>query len=279
MLKVKAWEELSIADNFIFQKVMLNEELCKKVLSEILGRKVKKIKYPEYEKTINIRRDSKGIRLDVYLEDEEDTVYNIEMQSSLEKNLPKRSRYYQGVIDLEHMEKGKYYEELNKSYVIFICTFDCFKYDQYKYTFTNKCDEISGLEMGDETTKIYLNTKGKSGNVSEDLKIFLDCVNGVYNSDDFSATIKKEVEKVKCSEKWRAEYMTLSLFEMDIKRESEREGREAGMKAGIKEGERLFAVLVQKLLTEGKNEELLRASNDEEFRKELYKKYGINEEV
>lgn len=105
----KKWEELSIADNFIFQKVMLNEELCKKVLSEILGKRVTKIKYPDYEKTIAIRRDSKGIRLDVYLEDDENSIYNVEMQSSSEKSLPKRSRYYQGVIDLEQMEKGKYF--------------------------------------------------------------------------------------------------------------------------------------------------------------------------
>lgn len=267
----KKWEELGIADNFIFQKVMLNEELCKKVLSEILGRRVAEIKYPDYEKTISIRHDSKGIRLDVYLEDEENSVYNVEMQSSTKKCLPKRSRYYQGVIDLEQMEKGKYYDELNKSYVIFICTFDYFGYDQYKYTFTNKCDEIERLEMGDETTKIYLNTKGTKGKVSEDLKIFLNCINGVYNSDDFSATIKKEVEKVKSSEEWRAEYMTLYLHEQDIKRESRKEGEVVG--------ERNFATLTQKLLVEGKNEELLRATNDEQFRKELYKKYGINSEV
>lgn len=28
---IKEWDELTLADNFIFQKVMLNEELCKKI--------------------------------------------------------------------------------------------------------------------------------------------------------------------------------------------------------------------------------------------------------
>ena len=54
------WEELGLADNFIFQKVMLNEELCKKILSEILGKQVEKVVYTQYEKTIDIRKDSKS---------------------------------------------------------------------------------------------------------------------------------------------------------------------------------------------------------------------------
>lgn len=76
-----AWEQLSMADNFIFHKIMQNRELCRKVLSEILGMKITRVEYPEYEKTIDIRYDSKSIRLDVYVKDEEDTVYNVEIQN------------------------------------------------------------------------------------------------------------------------------------------------------------------------------------------------------
>ena len=86
------WEELGLSDNFIFQKVMLNEELCKKILSEILGKEVTGIDYSTYEKTIEIRRDAKGIRLDVYIKDEEKTVYNVEIQNTDMDNLPKRRR-------------------------------------------------------------------------------------------------------------------------------------------------------------------------------------------
>lgn len=54
---------------------MLNKELCKKVLSEILEMEIADIFYPDYEKSIDIRRDSKSIRLDVYVKDEEQSVY------------------------------------------------------------------------------------------------------------------------------------------------------------------------------------------------------------
>ena len=62
----RAWENLTLANNFLFCKVMMNEELCKKVLSEILGEKVTRVEYPEYEKVIQARYDAKSIRLDVY---------------------------------------------------------------------------------------------------------------------------------------------------------------------------------------------------------------------
>ena len=49
---------------------------------------------PENQKVIDLLLDSKGIRLDIYLKDEKDTVYNVEMQRGKHKNLPKRLRYY-----------------------------------------------------------------------------------------------------------------------------------------------------------------------------------------
>lgn len=69
----KKWEELTLSDNFIFQKFMLTPENCKKVLSEILGVEVVNVEYPKYEKFIDIRKDSKAIHLDVYVKGDETT--------------------------------------------------------------------------------------------------------------------------------------------------------------------------------------------------------------
>lgn len=271
MTEEKLWEQLGISDNFIFQKVMLNKELCKKILSEILGKEVVDVTYPEYEKTINITRDSKAVRLDVYLKDEEDSVYNIEMQNSADYSLPKRSRYYQGTIDMDNLEKGCHYSQLNKSYVIFICTFDYFKMDYYKYTFTYKCNEVDGLEMNDETTKIFLNSKGHLGDVGDDLKNFLNCVNGVYKTDEFSDTIKREVERVKNSEKWRTEYMTLYLHDQDIKYRSKQEGLAEGRQEGRQDMNQLIKILIR----ENRLDDLEKSANDLEYQKKLMKEFGI----
>ena len=78
----KIWENLTIADNFIFQKVMRKKRLCKRFIEKILHIKIRKIMFPETEKGINVRRDSKSVRLDVYVEDDKGTLYDIEMQTT-----------------------------------------------------------------------------------------------------------------------------------------------------------------------------------------------------
>ena len=227
---------LGLSDNFIFQKVMLNEELCKKILSEILGKEVTGIDYSTYEKTIEIRRDAKGIRLDVYIKDEEKTVYNVEIQNTDMDNLPKRSRYYHDLIDLDLMEKGEPYESLNHSYVIFICNFDVFGKGCYKYTFQNRCMEEEGLELGDGSTTIFMNTGGHKGDISKDCEVFLKSIRGQFTDTGFSAILKKEVEKVKKNQKWRKEYMYMSVFLHDAEKKGMAEGLEQGLEQGIKQG-------------------------------------------
>ncbi len=96
-LRVKEYEELLFTDDFMFCKVLENnEELCKELLELILGKRIRRINYLAKQKVIDITSDGKGVRLDVYLEDDENTVFDIEMQTTTNKNLPKRTRYYQG---------------------------------------------------------------------------------------------------------------------------------------------------------------------------------------
>ena len=166
MGRIKEWEELTIQDNFLFQKVMQNKRLCQRLIQKLLHIRVKDITYPDAEKTLETSPTQKGIRLDLYVETDEGTIIDIEMQTA-DKSLgwlPKRTRYYQAMIDLNVLGKGKEYIELKQSFVIFICTFDPFPGSNRKmYTFTNRCHEQDGLELGDETVKIFLNTKGTAG--------------------------------------------------------------------------------------------------------------------
>ena len=96
----KQYEELGITDAFMFAKVMSNKEICKPVLEQILNIKIRDIEYLDYEETIQIAPGSKSIRLDIYVEDDKNTVFILEMQTTNYEELPKGSRYYQDIIDL-----------------------------------------------------------------------------------------------------------------------------------------------------------------------------------
>ena len=117
-VKETKWEELSISNDFLFGKVMQDAELCKELLQRILpDLDIDHIEYPELQKTIKEDYDAKGVRLDVYVNDGKDTVYDIEMQAVTSKCLPRRSRYYQSMIDLQLVDKGQDYDTLNNSTV------------------------------------------------------------------------------------------------------------------------------------------------------------------
>lgn len=157
------WENLKISNDFMFAKVMRNPELCKGMLERLLDISIDRVEYPEEQKVIDIAKDSKSVRLDVYLKDEKGTVYNIEIQTTNSRNIPKRTRFYQGMIDLNAIEKGADYSELPQSFVIFICTFDVFGEGRWKYTFENICRENMNLSLQDGTTKIFLILQGRKG--------------------------------------------------------------------------------------------------------------------
>ena len=163
------------------------------------------------------------------MRDEKGTVFNIEMQATdSQENLQKRTRYYQGLIDIDLIDKGAAYDELNPTYIIFICTFDPFGSNRNMYTFRNVCIEDSTLELNDEATKIFLNSKGDSGDVSPDIKAFLQYVEGVLTENTFVQEINSEVAHVKNNKEWRREFMT---FEMELKRMEQK-----GIKQGIEQG-------------------------------------------
>lgn len=114
-------------------------------------------------------------------------------KKSDDKNLPKRSRYYQGMIDLDLIQKGKNYNELKKSFVIFICTFDPFKKGRHLYTFENRCLEDLTLHLNDATTKIFLNTKGSLNDVNQEMIEFLTYIEN--STDDYANEIQNELVK------------------------------------------------------------------------------------
>ncbi len=209
-MKEKSYDELDFTDDFLFCKIMIeNEDLCIEMAEMITGRKIKTLVFTEDQKTIRLTRNGKGVRFDVYFEDDEKVIYDIEMQATKKKALPKRARYYQGMIDLNVLTRGGKYSLLRESYIIFICTFDEFGKGRHKYSFENVCLEDPEVKLEDGTHKIFLCAAGTMDDCSDKMKDFLDYIAGGTKSGVLSDRLRTEVEKSKSNEKWRLDYMTL----------------------------------------------------------------------
>ena len=142
-------------------------------------------------------------------------------------------RYYQGMIDLNILDKGKDYTTLKKSYVIFICTFDPFGEGRHIYTFCNTCQENTALTLDDDAVKIILSTKGTMDDVSPEMKRILDYIDGKGASDKFTEELEEAVRSARQNERWRLDYMTLEYEYRQRYLEGKEEGRAEGRKRTI----------------------------------------------
>ena len=229
--KRKKYEDLVITDDFMFGKVMRHPQRCGKLLEMILGVKIREVVFLEDQESMNPDYAAKGIRMDVYLEDAGNTVYNVEMQTENTGELPKRSRYYQAVIDINLIKRGEDYATVKKSYVIFICTFDLFGAGRQIYHFENLCREDPAIRLDDGTEKIFLNTKGRKESkaapeeVGEDLWNLLGYLEGAAPCDAYTEELDKAVRTAREHREWRREYMKLEVMRWDMRREGRAEGR------------------------------------------------------
>ena len=204
---------------------------------------IEDIVYIETEKTLQPYYDSRGIRLDVILADENHTRYNLEMQARnvISKAgvalLPKRTRYYQSVIDMDMLKQGENFDQLNPLVLIFICTFDFYKEGRYVYTFKSRCLENLELELANDVTVKLVNAKGKQGQVNDLLKNFLQYVMTNKPVDDFTKDVERQVWAVKNDKKAREEYMVLQAKIREHEIIAFEAGEAQGHAAGLAEGE------------------------------------------
>ena len=226
---------LTIQSDFIFKKVISRKRICKHLLEELLQIEIADINYLEAEKTLEPEYTSRGIRLDIIVADDKNTHYNLEMQVKNNKNpdtdtyvLPKRSRYYQALLDIDLLQA----DLLPPTFIIFICVFDFFEKGNYVYTFKKRCLENLELELPDEATTMILNTKGTHGDISKDIKSFYDYVNNHIVTTDFTKQIDDEISYLKLDTKVRREFMLMEARLLDERREGIAEGKEIGLAEG-----------------------------------------------
>ena len=242
------WKNATIANNFIFYKVMHNNpDVCKELLEILLQIKIDHI-VMQTEETIEVDYDKKGVRLDVYAEGVT-KAYNLEMQATDKGELPERARYYQGILDVQALDHGDDYKDLKDSYVIFICVPDIFRKGLAKYTFENLCLENPQIKLNDRAYKYFFIAKNYDKILDEKQKAFLKLVmsSKEKGTNSFTEKVSRLVEEAKQNSQWRKQFMEWER-EMAYKfRESKAEGLLEGAQQNAIENAKNF--LAMKVLT------------------------------
>ena len=240
------YENISFTNNFAFCKVMQNEEICREVIETLLHIKVGRLEYKSFEKDLKLEIDKRGIRLDVYIADS-NRVFDLEMQTTNQKNLGCRMRYYQSLIDAELLDKGANFNDLKESNIIFFCTFDPFRKGLPQYTFCNSCEELPDLKLDDKCRKIAYNVNAFEKVDDEKIRKLLEFISTGKSETSLTNKICKELKRVQGNEEWRAEYMTWEMLKQDTYDSGFSAGEEHGIAIGEKLGE-------ERGITIGRNE-------------------------
>jgi len=183
----------------------------------ILSDKIGKIAYISVQHNINTYEQAKSERFDVLAQTENGKFYDVEMQVSNEKNIPKRMRFYQVAIDISFLDKRNSYNNLNDSFIIFICLFDVIDKNRPIYTFENICLEDKNISLQDGTKKVIINAEAFKDTKNKELKEFLEYLKTGKTKSEFTRRIEEMVQTVKQNEQARQEYRLMSTFEMDAR--------------------------------------------------------------
>ena len=299
---IAPWEEATITNSLMFRLVMEQPGMCKQLLECLLDTRIvsispiPRLKAKDFttEKDIRVNPRSKGIRLDIFIKSADGTAINVEMQA---ENLPpeeigKRARYYQSVMDMSLLQKGKnvHYASLAKSVIIFICTYDPFGHGLAKYSFSNLCHQNHTISMQDDALKIFFNANGDLHDLTEAQRHFLAFAKDGNPRNSFTEKLAEHVAYMQLSHEKRGVYMTYQqeLLGREIRGEKRGEirGREQGIligekrgitigeKRGITIGEEKVSKLYAYLSTKGLVTEMQRAFVDKEYRARLVKQYA-----
>ncbi len=225
------WENLTLANDFLFGKIFQDAELCLELVQIILpDLKIKRVTDPLLQKNVRGTLESRGVRFDVYVEDDANRVINIEMQTTNQDNIQKRTRIYHSYIDIDILDRDEIrkYDDIPEAIVIFICDFGVFDSERHFYEFRNICVQERDLFLDDGLRTIFLSTRGKAD----------DLVRGITSQDSFVKKLEKKLKYAKQNAAWRRKYMLTKLDRLTLIDEAMARGKAEGRAEGISIGEK-----------------------------------------
>lgn len=255
--------ELNLLDDFLFQEIVsqkeTGEEFCRILLRTILNRPIRNVRIIPQKNILGIDTDRHGIRLDAYIEDLSfcgDTpscsssqsggiddldfadaeiipdIYDIEPNNTSEKqSLPKRMRYYHGLIDTQILDRGTGYKYLPNVIIITILPYDPFGKNRMVYTILNRCMEDASIPYDDGAKKIFLYTRGTAGNPSQalrDMLKYMEMTTDEHVTNQDIASVHKLVKTIKHNKEVGINYMKSWEREAMIRNEGRLEGKIEG---------------------------------------------------
>ena len=188
-------QELTLMDDTFMRNVLKEKACVEYILQIIMEKKIHVIEHI-------IQRDYKNLQgrsvvLDCVALDEDGKQFDIEVQQENEGASPKRARYNSGLMDMNILKPGQKFDELPKTYIIFITKRDILGYDLPIYHIQRTIKELHA-DFNDESYIIYVNSKKQEQTELGKLMHDFYCKNA---ADMNSEILAKKVRELKETQK------------------------------------------------------------------------------
>ena len=240
---LKPLEEMDMIDDFLFTEIMSDEkngiEVCSMILSCVLRRKIGKIHFTAQRALPGLSEKLHGIRMDAYVTEDDEageeggniSVYDIEPdnRSSNKAGLPKRSRYYGDLVDVQLLNTGIDYEKLPELITIFILSYDPFGEDALYYEAGSIIKTHPKIPYNDGVRRIFLYVNGKlPDNAGEDDKKLKNLLRYIGSSTKANVTddTTKRLNEIVTVTKSKKDIGVRYMKSWEILRDAKEEGRE-----------------------------------------------------
>lgn len=222
-------KKLRLIDDMLMTKAFDGCNECSQILLQvILNNATLKV---ETTKTQYFLDSIEGysVRLDIYAVDSEGKHYDVEIQRVNKDASAKRARYHSAMLDSYALPKGKKYNDLVDTYVIFITEKDVWGEGLPSYS-VERCFMHSGNQIHDGAHILYIN-----GEIQDDTAL------GCLMSDMFCESPKdmhyKELaERVSYLKDEKGGIYTMCEFSEALINQGREQGLEIGLKKGLEKG-------------------------------------------
>lgn len=242
------WEELTIANDRMFSMAMENNAICRELLRRIFPElAIDRVQRVTVQKQVNTPLDARTVRFDVYIRDDQQRTYVVEMQVANRQNLPYRLRYYLEQVDYSILGPGDNYEKLAgyPTYVIFFCDFNYYGQDRPEYRFEWRNIDQPDLAAGTGQQLVVFNAQASTFHDNIGVAGFLKLMhNQIAAGDPLVEQVTQEMKRIKQDPERRRDYMKYELDLMDARSD----GMAIGLAEGKKQGKQESIVAAAKIL-------------------------------
>ena len=149
-------KNLTMMSDILARNVLKDKECCEYILRIIMNDSMLTVLDNQVQVDYKNLHGRSAV-LDCVAKSGDGRLFNVEIQQEDEGAIPKRARYHLGLMDMNVLNPGEFFDKLPETYIIFVTQDDTLGY-RLPIAHVDRIIKENGAEFGDEAHIIYVNS-------------------------------------------------------------------------------------------------------------------------